>query len=116
MPRITITQTYVDNLKAQVEDCHAEKSYCYYKDLIYGIKDDSQFRLLTRLSDIIFYLDYINVLLDDTTYIPYVKDEAFDNCDIKQELLNSEPLISPILYENGDVILLEQTSTFLELE
>ena len=116
MPRITITQNYVNNLKSAIEDCHAKRSYTYYKCLIFESKKADSLKILKKLSDYIFYLGWLDVTVDSTNYVQCIKDTALDSCSINEEELLSESVIFPILYEDGTVVLTEQFSYYLQQE
>jgi hypothetical protein len=116
MARITITQNYVGNLKSAIEDCHAKRSYTYYKCLIFEGKKYDSLKILKRLSDYIFYLGWLDVTIDSTVYVQCIKDIALDSCTINEEELLSASVIYPILFEDGLVVLTEQFSNYLEQE
>jgi hypothetical protein len=116
MARITITQQYVTNLRSAIEACHARRAYCYYKDLVFEIKKDASLNELKRLSDFIFYLNWLDVELDDAKYVQEIKDIALDSCDINEAELRSGQVIFPILYEDGSVVLTEQLNQYLQQE
>ena len=113
---LPVDETYLTNLIFEMEVCHAGKADTYTKLIATGKNTDTKRDEMSNLSDGLFYLYYFRLGVDDNKYLHLIKENAMCSCDFSEEDLNNPAIEDPILFENGDLILLENTTQYLKQE
>lgn len=117
---IPIDDNYITGLISVISECHANNSQAYTSVRYTGLSCcdtcDSSLKSLMCLSDILFYLNNIDLDVDDCADIHKAKEEAMGICNFSENDIAFGSIENALLLESGGVIFLEGVDQYIELE
>jgi hypothetical protein len=114
---LPVNSTYLANLILELKECHSNKTYSFIRKIAKGENNDALRNDITFLSDAIFYLSMFTIDEHDNKYLHYLKEQAMIcDCIFVEEDLTASDIDSPILLENGSLILTENGLHYLQQE
>ena len=117
---IPVDQTYVNNLRAILESCHAELmlGYCTFKMIGKRANVEETLDNLITLSNIILYLELWDEAVNDCTFVHCAKELAMKICDFTEEDIAAGIITDAILQETviNQLIFLESGDVYIAIE
>jgi len=113
---IPVDNTRYINLIDILMECHSEKANAYIEKVARGLNTEDARGDLLFLSDALFYLDNFRVGIDEDEFFQWIKEKAMFLCDFSEEDLGSLIIVNPILLEDGNIILTEPTTEYIQQE
>ena len=117
---IPVDQDYVDGLINVASHCHAVNSEAYVNKKYTGLSccDTCNATLegLKCASDCIFYLQNLDLDIDQCQSVHIVKETLMTLCTFTEEDILGSLVANAILQENGNLTLLETGTEFIQKE
>lgn len=113
---LPVNQAYLDNLIFELKECHSSLSLSYIELISEGGNHTECLENMELLSDFIFYLEMFTLGVHDNEYLHWMKEKAMHLCSFLEQDLSADPIESPILLENGGLILTENGLFYLQQE